>query len=197
MSLPPFPGLPPNAPPTRHGVFMRTLAKFLLKLGGWKLVGEFPNEPKMMLIAVPHSSAWDAYWGFLVKIGYDMNISFLGKKEAFWFPLGVLLRWLGGMPIDRHSASGVVDQVAKSFRDNERKWVILAPEGTRRAVTRWRSGFWHIAKQANVPLAGIYFDYPNRTIGLGPVFELTDDLEADLVRIREWFKPYVGKHRGV
>jgi len=192
----PFPGLPSSAPGV-HGALIRKLTGWLFRLGGWKFVGEFPDVPKLLLIAAPHSSAWDAYWGLLVKVAYGMNISFLAKRETFWFPLGPLLRWLGGMPIDRSSASGVVDQVVQSFADTPKKWVVLAPEGTRRAVTKWRSGFWHIAKKAKVPLCGIYFHYPERTIGVGPVFELTDDLDADLARIRAWYAPHLGKNRGV
>lgn len=192
----PFPGLPPSAP-SAHGGMFRAFARFLLRLGGWKFVGAFPDVPHLLLIAAPHSSAWDAYWGLLVKIAYGMDISFLAKRETFWFPLGPLLSWLGGMPIDRRSASGVVEQVAASFAANDRKWVVLAPEGTRRAVDKWRSGFWHIAKRANVPLCGVYFHYPERTIGIGPVFDLTDDADADIARIRAWYRPYQGKNRGV
>lgn len=196
MSSKLFSELPASAP-RAHGRFIRSVAQWLLRLGGWKIVGQFPDHARLLVIAAPHSSAWDGYWGLVIKVAIGLRIRFMAKRETFWWPLGPLLRWLGGMPINRANANGVVDQVVEAFQVRSNFWLVLAPEGTRRHVERWRSGFWHIAKRANVPLCPVYFHYPDRVVGIGDVIPLTDDLDADLARIRAWYQPYQGKNRGV
>ena len=94
------------------------------------------------------------------------------------------------------SASGVVEQMSRRFAESERLWLGIAPEGTRQRVEKWKNGFWHIARAARVPILPVYFDYPSRTIGLGPVFEPTDDLAADTAALRAFYAPFRGKHRG-
>ena len=190
------PPLPPNAPATTSGRFVRALARGVLRLGGWRMVGEWPDVPKMVVIVAPHTSAWDGLWGLAAKVASGASIAFMGKQELFRGPLGWLLRQLGGFPVDRQSPGGIVDQVATRLRESDRMWLALAPEGTRKAVERWKSGFWKIAKRADVPVFCVWFHYPERIIGLGPNAELTDDMDADLVRIRALFKGRVGKHRG-
>lgn len=187
----------PKSAPRAHGRFIQAVARGLLRLGGWKIVGQFPDHARLLLIAAPHSSAWDGYWGLVIKVAIGLHISFMAKRETFWFPLGPLLRWLGGMPVNRSNANGVVDQCVEAFARESNFWLVLAPEGTRRHVERWRSGFWHIAKRAQVPLVPVYFHYPERIVGIGEIIPLTDDLDADLARIRAWYRPYQGKHRGV
>jgi 1-acyl-sn-glycerol-3-phosphate acyltransferase len=190
------PELPPQAP-RKGSAAGRAFGRFLLWLGGWRVEGEFPDLPRMVIIAAPHSSGWDAFWGLAAKLAMGMDMVFMGKQEIFIGPLGWLLRWFGGLPVDRHAASGVAQQVASRIRAADRMWFLLAPEGTRRQVERWRSGFWHIAKRADVPVFCAWFHYPERTIGLGPLVELSDDMEADMARIRALYAPHVGKHRGV
>lgn len=191
-----WPDLPPSAP--RGGsAFSRGLGRFVLRLGGWRVVGEFPDLPRMVIIAAPHSSAWDAIWGLAAKLAMGLDIVFMAKREAFVGPVGWLLRSLGGVPVDRRAPGGVAAQMAARIRGGKQVWFALAPEGTRRKVDRWKSGFWHIARRANVPVLCAWFHYPDRTIGLGPLVELSDDLEADLLRIRAMYAPHVGKHRGV
>jgi 1-acyl-sn-glycerol-3-phosphate acyltransferase len=168
----------------------------ILRLGGWRLVGEFPNLDKLIIIAAPHSSGMDAVWGLAAKIAMGLRITIMAKKELFWFPLGPFLRLFGAIPVDRSAKLGVVGAVTERFATQERMWYVLAPEGTRKQVTKWKSGFWHIARAANVPVQCAYFHYPDKTIGLGPVFEMTADLEADMARVREFYRPWVGKHRG-
>ncbi len=151
----------------------------------------------MVIIAAPHSSAWDAIWGLAAKLAMGLDIVFVAKREAFIGPVGWVLRWLGGMPVDRKAPGGVAAQIAARIRSSERMWFALAPEGTRRQVERWKSGFWHIARRADVPVFCAWFHYPDRTIGLGPLVELSDDMDADLARVRALYAPHVGKHRGV
>jgi 1-acyl-sn-glycerol-3-phosphate acyltransferase len=189
------PALPPNAPRTRSA-FGRWFGRTVLRLGGWTIEGDFPDVPKLVLLAAPHSSAWDAIWGLAAKLAMGVDIAFLAKAELFRGPIGWILRGLGGIPVDRKRAQGAVDQAAASIRNSERMWFVLAPEGTRRRVEHWKSGFWHIARAADVPVFCAWFHYPDRKIGLGQLFDMTGDLKADMARIREYYRPYVGKHRG-
>ena len=189
------PPLPPRAPRTRNPLG-RLLGRFILWCGGWRFVGEFPDVDKLVIIAAPHSSGMDAVWGLAAKIAMGLRITIMAKKELFWFPLGPFLRAFGAIPIDRSAKQGIVGAVAARFADQERMWYVLAPEGTRKQVTKWKSGFWHIARGANVPVQCAYFHYPEKIIGLGPVLEMTSDLDADMARVREFYKPWIGKHRG-
>jgi 1-acyl-sn-glycerol-3-phosphate acyltransferase len=188
--------LPPRMPHLRDGWRRRT-CRAVLRLCGWSLVGEFPDVPKAVLIAAPHSSWWDGVWGLLLKVGIGADVHFMGKQELFHGPLGGLLRRLGGMPIDRGAAKGVVEQMIDQFRQHDALWLGIAPEGTRKAVARWKSGFWHIARDAGVPIVTAYFNYRDKTIGIGPLFETSNDMDADLARLRAFYAPFKGKHRNV
>lgn len=189
--------LPPNAP-QRYPRWLRLFAATWLRLLGWKLVGRFPDEKKLLIVVAPHSSAWDALYGLLIKVAVGIDIRFMAKREAFWFPLGVLLKGLGAIPIDRRAAHGVVGETVAGFRDNPNAWFLLAPEGTRKAVKKWKSGFWHIARQAQVPVCAIYIHYPEKCFGvLEGTFEMTEDMDGDIEKIRTALSPYIGKHRGV
>ena len=190
------PALPPNAPRGGTAALSRRFGAAVLRLGGWRMVGEWPDEPRMVIIAAPHSSAWDAVWGFAMKLALDMGIVFMGKKEIFVGPLGWYLRRMGGMAVDRAAPVGVVEQVAASLRAAERMWFVLAPEGTRQRVAQWKTGFWKIARAADVPVLCVAFDYPNRRVVIGPLLRCGDSVDADMARIREWYRPFMGKNRG-
>jgi 1-acyl-sn-glycerol-3-phosphate acyltransferase len=188
--------LPPHMPQLRDG-WRRKICRAALRLCGWSFVGTFPDVPKAVLIAAPHSSWWDGVWGLLLKVGVGADVHFMGKQELFRGPLGNLLRRLGGMPIDRGAAKGVVEQMIDRFRQRDTLWLGIAPEGTRKPVKRWKSGFWHIAHDAGVPIVAAYFNYPDKTIGIGPLFDTSADMEADLARLRAFYAPFRGKHRNV
>lgn len=188
--------LPVQMPRLRDG-WQRKICRAVLRLCGWSLAGEFPDVPKLVLIAAPHSSWWDGVWGLLVKVAIGADVHFMGKRELFFWPLGSLLRRLGGMAIDRGSAQGVVGQMIDQFRQRETLWLGIAPEGTRKPVKRWKSGFWRIAREAGVPIFPVAFHYPDKTIRLGPLFDTSDDMEADLARLRSFYAPFRGKHRNV
>lgn len=150
-----------------------------------------------MLIAAPHSSWLDGFWGLLIKIAIGIDISFMGKRELFVGPLGWFVRKLGGIPVERGSTHGVVEQMAARFQNTQPLWLGIAPEGTRKPVKQWRTGFWHIARAAGVPILPAYFHYPERTIGVGPLFATSDDMAADLQRLREFYAPWQGRNRDV
>jgi 1-acyl-sn-glycerol-3-phosphate acyltransferase len=187
--------LPPSVPQFRQNAWRRICA-WLLRISGWRLAGVMPDRAKLVLIAAPHSSWWDGVWGLIMKSALGLNVSFMAKRELFAGPLGWLLRRAGGIPIERSQSSGVVEQMTERFAARERLWLGIAPEGTRKRVTKWKNGFWHIAQNAGVPILPVYFDYPSRTIGLGPLFEPGDDISADLAALHAFYAPWRGKHRG-
>jgi 1-acyl-sn-glycerol-3-phosphate acyltransferase len=190
-----FPRIPSHAPKLPPSL-LGALCRWLLRRAGWRIAGELPDVPKLVLIAAPHSSNWDAIIGLMFKVGLRLEVHFVGKREAFFWPLGILLRRLGGIPIDRKAKHDVVAHVSEQFASNERFWFGLAPEGTRKKVTKWKSGFWHIAHAASVPILPMYFHYPDKIIGFGALFQPTQDLDADLARLREFYRPWRGKNRG-
>lgn len=199
-AMQPRPALPaalPSAMPQFSQRAWRRVFRALVALGGWRLEGDFPGVPKVVLIVAPHSSWWDGIWGLLFKVALGANITFMAKRELFRWPLGGLLRRLGGVPIARGEARDVVGQMAERFESSDRLWLGIEPEGTRKAVRKWKSGFWHIAHQAGVPILPGYFDYPRKVIGLGPLFQPTADKEADIAALRAFYAPYRGKYRGV
>jgi 1-acyl-sn-glycerol-3-phosphate acyltransferase len=192
----PYSGTLPPQMPQSPQTPVRRFFGWLLRACGWKLVGQFPDIPKLVFVAAPHSSWWDGVWGLMFKVAVGLDASFMAKKELFRGPLGWLLRRLGGIPIERSAAHGVVEQMVARFAASDRLWLGIAAEGTRKAVTKWKSGFWQIARSADVPVMTIYFHYPEKTIGIGPVFELSDDRDADIARIREFYRPWRGRNRG-
>jgi len=192
---PALPALPAHVPQYPPSLFA-AICRGLLRLAGWRLAGEFPDVPKLVVIAAPHSSNWDAIIGMLFKVGLRLQVRFIGKREAFVWPLGPLLRALGGIPIDRSAAHGVVEAIQHEFLSHERFWFALAPEGTRKKVQKWKSGFWHIARATGVPILPVYFHYPEKTLGIGPLFQPSADLEADMARIREFYRPWQGRNHG-
>ncbi len=197
MSKPSLPKhLPPSVPQLKSHLGRR-LARWFIGVCGWKLVGDFPDVDRLVLIAAPHSSWLDGFWGLVIKVAVGIDISFMGKRELFVGPLGWVVRKLGGIPVERNATHGVVEQMAERFKRGQPLWLGIAPEGTRKAVSKWRTGFWHIARAAEVPILPVYFHYPERTIGIGPLFVTSADVNADLQRLRTFYAPWQGKNRGV
>lgn len=189
--------LPPQAPRVPPHPLAQRVARGILRLGGWRMVGAFPDVPKAVLIGAPHSSNWDGLWGFAVKVALGLDVRIFAKHQLFWWPLGPILRRLGVIKVNRGAAHGLVTQISRRFEQEDQLWIGIAPEGTRRKVDHWKPGFWKIAKAANVPVIPAYFHYPEKIIGIGDVFILSDDMDADIDRIRAWYAPWRGKNRGV
>lgn len=182
----PLPPRIPRRPPSRFG---RWLGRTVLRLGGWRMVGAFPDVPRAVLIGAPHSSNWDGIWGFAAVLALGIDIKVLGKDTLFRVPvLGTVLRRLGVIPVDRSRPQGIVEQAIAMLHGAERMWFGIAPEGTRKPVERWKSGFWKIARGAGVPVVPAYFHYGDKTIGIGPVLPLSEDMQGDLERIRAWYR---------
>lgn len=189
--------LPPGMPRTRPSHFVRWMARSVLHACGWRVVGAFPDAPRAVLIGAPHSSNWDGFLGLLVKVALGVDVRIFAKHQLFWWPLGPLLRRLGVIEVNRSATGGFVEQIIDRFGREERLWIGIAPEGTRKRVERWKPGFWKIAKGAGVPVVPAYFHYPDKIIGIGEPFVLSDDMEADMARIRAWYAPWRGRNRGV
>ena len=194
MSQAILPPAPPSAP-RLNSRFWPWFARSLLRLSGWRLIGQLPDVPKLILIGAPHSSYWDGVWGLLMKIGLGVDINIMIKREVLDGPLGLVLRPIGMIPINRKAALNVVGQMVERFTQRERMWLGITPEGTRKQVKHWKSGFLRIAHEADVPIQTLFIDYPSKTFTLGPVVHASADHDADMVKIRALFAPYRGKHR--
>lgn len=173
---------------------LAALARLILKIGGWTTVGHYPDVRKAVLIAAPHTSNWDGIWGMVYRVAARLDIHFFAKQSLFWFPLGTILRALGGVPLDRTRSGGAVQQAVDMFAANESLCFGLSPEGTRKYTEYWKTGFYRIAEQAGVPIVLGFFDYANRRIGIGPIVEITGDREADLAVMRDFFAGCTAKH---
>ncbi|WP_287982489.1 1-acyl-sn-glycerol-3-phosphate acyltransferase [Piscinibacter sp.] len=164
------------------------LARALLRLAGWRILFDGLPAAQGVAIVYPHTSNWDFVVGLLAKWGIGIPVTFWGKDSLFRIPLlGRWMRWLGGVPVDRASAHGIVGQMAQSLRDARRDgrflWLALAPEGTRKHTDGWRSGFYHVAVAAQVPLGLVCLDFARREVGFKGFLALGGDREADLAAI--------------
>ncbi len=179
--------------PRRGNRLSRTLAIVLLALFGWRVGGEIPNIPKILLIGAPHTSNWDMAVGMLGMFALGLHLSFMGKHSLFRWPIAGIMRWLGGVPVRRHTSQGLVGQMIAAFAQREKFLLAILPEGTRRRVPQWKLGFYHIAVGASVPLLAVKFDYGRKVLEFGPVYYPTGDLESDLPHIQAEFKEVQGK----
>ncbi len=177
---------------TQYGPVTQWLGQTWLRLFGWKLVGHNPNVPKCVVACAPHTSNWDFPDALATAMALSLPCVFMIKDSAFWWPLGVLLRWLGGIPIDRHAPQGAVEQMAQIIRESERIHVVITPEGTRTNVEYWKLGFYHIAVTAGVPILFGIGNRKERWIGVADLFYPTGNLEEDWKHITEVFQLTVG-----
>lgn len=174
--------------PRAHGRFAALFGRLMLGLTGWRIAGTFPDVAKAVLIVAPHTSNWDFPLGVFVKLTLRLGARFVGKHTLFGGPLGLFMRWLGGIPVDRSAAAGFVGAAAAELRRAERMIIVIAPEGTRRRAP-WKSGFWRIASEAGVPVLPCAFDYRSREIVFLPLFVPSGDYECDLAALRALYLP--------
>ena len=181
----------PDKIPRRGGLIRKLLGRLILKALGWRAVGFLPDLPKFVIAAAPHTSNWDFVLGMSLVFSLSLDVSWLGKKEIFWGPLAPLFKWLGGIPVDRNSPGGVVDSAIESLRNSEAMIIAIAPEGTRKTVARWKTGFYRIANGAEVPIVLGFFDHANRQLGFGRVVATAPDGEtAGIDEIRAWYSQF-------
>ncbi|MGA1373012.1 MAG: lysophospholipid acyltransferase family protein [Pseudomonadales bacterium] len=174
----------------------RWLARGVLRIGGWALETTVPPKARYVLLAAPHTSNWDFVWLLALAWSVDVDLHWMGKASLFSGPLGPLMRALGGIPIERGTRSRVVDTTVAVFAHRPEFVVTIPAEGTRGAGAYWRSGFYHIARLARVPIVLGYLDYPRRRGGLGPVLEPSGDVRADMDVIRAFYANKRGRFPG-
>ena len=180
--------------PQRGGPFTRWLARAIMRLTGWRMAGSFPDVPRLVAIAAPHTSNWDFPIGIMFMYAAGFRVNFLGKDSLFRPPLGWVMRWLGGKPVDRSAAHGVVEESVRAIREADCFMLALAPEGTRKPVAQWRTGFYRIAQRAGLPIALGYFDYAAKEVGIGPTIWPSGDLEKELAEIQAFYRTKRGKY---
>ena len=166
---------------------LRLIAMVILRLMGWTAIGRELHRPKLVLIGAPHTSNWDFPLMLLIVLKLRLNVFWMGKHTLFRFPFGGLMRWLGGIPIDRSKSNNVVQQVTEEYNKQSELVVLIPPEGTRSKVDRWKTGFYHIARNAGVPILLGYVDAPRKEAGLADFFTPTGDLERDMAAIRAFY----------
>ena len=174
----------------------RGLSLAFLKLAGWRIEGALPSEAhKSVLIAAPHTSNWDLPYTLMVAFALRLTPYWMGKHSLFKAPFGGLMRWLGGIPVDRSQANNLVEASAQAIREAHGPLqLIVPPEGTRSKTRYWKTGFYYIAQSAQVPIVLAFMDYGRKRSGLGPVFVPTGDAAADLAAIQAFYKPFKGKN---
>jgi 1-acyl-sn-glycerol-3-phosphate acyltransferase len=174
---------------------MKTISKILLWISGWEVKGSIPPEvKKCLIIAAPHTSMWDFFYGllgFYCKGIYKVH--FMIKKEMFKFPLGWLLKSLGAVPVDRGKNNNTVVCITKFFNERESFKLLVTPEGTRKYVEKWKKGFYLIAQNAKVPIVLGYLDYKKKECGMGPLFYPTGNYENDLKEIQKFYLDFTAK----
>lgn len=173
---------------------MRRIARFLMLCFKWKSKGALPDAQKFVLIAAPHTSNWDLFYTLLVAFDLKAKIYWTGKDTIFKKPFGHCMKWLGGIPIDRSKSNNIVEQSAELFHESKRLILTVPPSGTRRRVTYWKTGFYHIANSASVPIVLGFLDYRLRIGGIGPMVQPTGDIIKDMKEISSFYDGITGKY---
>ncbi len=175
---------------------MKYIAKFYLWLTGWKVISGVAPVQKCIILGVPHTSQWDfvVSWMFYKSVGGNSNI--LVNKKFFFWPAKYVLNYMGAVPVDTSKGASLVKQIITEFKNREVLHLAIAIEGTRKPTTKWKGGFHTIAKAANVPVYFGLFDWGHKEVGVSDEIKLSDDLNADLLRIKQWYKArgVAGKH---
>ena len=172
----------------------RRLAIWVLRLGGWRLAGRAPDLPKYVVVFGPHTCNWDFPLAMLAAKGYGIRLSWLGKHTIFRWPIAGLLRHLGGIPVRRNQHGGLVGQVVAAYAAADSLVIGMTPEGTRSLTRYWKSGFYHIARGAGIPIVLASIDRPTRRITLGPALELSGDPHRDMEAVRSFYANARGIH---
>lgn len=173
---------------------LSVIARGVLAVNGWTLIGEPLRARSYVLIAAPHTSNWDLFHLLTLAFRYQVKIHWMGKHQIFRAPFGRLMRILGGIPIYRERRDNVVEQMAKRLVTGEPMILVVPAAGTRRYSEYWKSGFYHIAKLARVPIRLGYLDYPKKHGSFGPELMPSGDIPGDMDQIREFYADKTGRH---
>jgi 1-acyl-sn-glycerol-3-phosphate acyltransferase len=188
--------MPPQMPELKPRTWSQKFWYFLVHdILRWRIYGEIPSAPKYVAIVAPHTSNWDFFILFMASRAIDLSFpNFAAKHTVFKGPIGWMLEKVGGIPIDRTQRHNIVQQLVDAYNSRDRMILGITPEGTRRKSEYWRSGFYHIAQGACVPLALIWMDYPTKIAGIMPVPLPTGDVEADMAALRAFYSGCQGRH---
>lgn len=181
-----------NAPSS--GLIKYWIGRTFMTVTGWNVTGELPPDKKFVLIGAHHTSNWDFFLGIATIFIFRVNASWMGKHTLFVGPVGLLLRALGGIAINRQYSRGVVSQMVAALQESEQQVILLAPSGTRKKIANWRSGFYQIAYQANVPIVCGYLDFQKKIATIGLSFLPTGNVEQDMNRIRDFYSNINAKY---
>ncbi|MBQ0115626.1 MAG: 1-acyl-sn-glycerol-3-phosphate acyltransferase [Bacteroidales bacterium] len=171
-----------------------SIAGWLLKKAGWKYEANTDIPAKCVVVVAPHTSNWDFILGELATRSVGIKANFLMKDTWFFFPVGNIMRALGGIPVKQGKHTRVTDEVVEAFNSRESMIIGVTPEGTRSRNGIWHKGFWHIAKAAHVPVLLAYIDYSKRTVCIDKEYPISEDIETDIAGIKDYYKNYIGKH---
>jgi 1-acyl-sn-glycerol-3-phosphate acyltransferase len=177
-------------------IVMRRLALIVFRITGWKPAGTRPLLPKYVIIAAPHTSNWDFLYTLCLAFILEIKPFIMMKADWFRWPMGPLLKWLGAIPVDRTRSTNVVVRSVEAFREHPRMVLVVPPSGTRKKVTYWKTGFYHIAVGANVPIVLGYLDYRRKVGGIGPIVHPTGNMEEDMKSIQAFYTAIKGKYTG-
>jgi 1-acyl-sn-glycerol-3-phosphate acyltransferase len=172
------------AVPRRDYGLLAALGRIVLRALRWGAEGSFPDRPRLVVAIAPHSSTWDFVIGAAFLFTLGLRVSFMAKHTLFFWPLGIFLRWLGGIPVNREHPEDLADAMTREFGGRDQLWLAITPEGTRRAGARFKSGFYRIAKSAGVPILPVYFNYRRRVTGFLPLVEPVEDVAAGVESVR-------------
>lgn len=183
--------------PRRGGPVSRAIGGFALKLLGWRVEGRYPDLPKFVTIGAPHSSNYDFIVAMATILAIDVRIHILGKHTLFRGPLAPIMRWCDVLPVNRSAPNGVVGECVAAIQNNDQMVIGVAPEGTRmpKPGSNWKTGFWHIARQAGVPIIPVALDYATHTIRIGAPVTTTHDMAADFALLSAFYAGVKGARR--
>jgi len=175
---------------------LRLLSAAWLRMAGWKVEGALPDgAARCVLIGAPHTSNWDLPNALMIALVLRLDLCWMGKASIFRWPFGGVMRWMGGIPVDRSRSGNLVSASALALREAEGPLQLgVAPEGTRARAERWKTGFYYIAQEAGVPMVPAYMDYGRKRTGLGPAFHPSGDVEADIAAMRAFFAGMRGRN---
>ena len=188
-----MPAVPANVPRRNYGVLGRVARKVLL-LRGWKICGELPQQEKFILAVAPHTSNWDFFIGIAAMFSLNLKVSFFGKASIFRWPVKSLLESIGGIAVDRSHSHGVVGQIVETFNQSDKFILGLAPEGTRSKTVEWKTGFLHIAKQAQVPVVPVSFDFAKKEVRFHLGVKITGEINQELIEFKQVFSNVCAKN---
>ena len=184
----------PNIYQAKRSAILNLIAKTVLKFTGWKITGKLPNDKRIVVVCAPHTSNWDFIFGMILVLAIDIKVKFLAKKSIFVPIFKILLNKLGGIPVDRDNPELLVQKIANYSKNNEGVLIAVTPEGTRKKVTKWKTGFLRIAKISDSIILPLGIDYPSKTFTLEKVFNPTGENEKDIIALKFILKNYIGRN---